>query len=145
MHAKTVRITAMLLPLLAAFCLKAQAPAPPALNVLHSFTATSGSYPASVLISNGNGALYGTASSGGAFAQGVVFKLAPPQVGNRWTYEVLYSFLGSGDGSHPGNGLIFDAGGNMFGVTTNGGAKGAGTIFVLMPPAPGSTAWTETI
>ncbi|MFN7997907.1 MAG: choice-of-anchor tandem repeat GloVer-containing protein [Bryobacteraceae bacterium] len=135
----------MLLPLLTAFSLKAQAPAPPVMNVLHSFSSASGSFPASVLISNGNGGLYGTASSGGAAGQGVVFKLAPPQAGSRWTYLVLYSFLGSGDGSHPGNGLIFDAGGNIFGVTAYGGEKGAGTVFELKPPVPGSTAWTETV
>lgn len=42
------------------------------------------------------------------------------------TFRVLYSFTGSPDGSGP-DGLLRDAGGNIYGTTGGGGAAGHGT------------------
>jgi len=56
---------------------------------------------------------------------------------------VLYSFTGTTDGSTPHAGLIFDAVGNLYGTTSQGGAYGFGTAFELTPTAGGS--WTETV
>lgn len=50
--------------------------------------------------------------------------------------RVLYSFCILAlcpDGSEPGGPLIFDAAGNLYGVTSTGGRYGDGTVFELMP------------
>lgn len=58
------------------------------------------------------------------------------------TYQGLHRFKGP-DGSMPQGGLIFDASGNLYGTTTDGGAHGMGTVFKLTPNADGS--WTERV
>jgi uncharacterized repeat protein (TIGR03803 family) len=45
---------------------------------------------------------------------------------------VLHSFGGSGDGEFPYAGLI-NVNGTLYGTTTHGGAKNAGTVFWLKP------------
>jgi uncharacterized repeat protein (TIGR03803 family) len=62
------------------------------------------------------------------------------------TETVLYSF-GSfiGDGLNPEAGLIFDKEGALYGTTSEGGTGNAGTVFKLMPPVEGQTAWTKTV
>src|ERR1700761_2820000 len=56
----------------------------------------------------------------------------------------LYSFTGGNDGSFPHAGVIGDKKGNLYGVTSSGGADHSGVIFELSPPAEGQTAWTQT-
>jgi uncharacterized repeat protein (TIGR03803 family) len=57
---------------------------------------------------------------------------------------VLYAFTGEdGDGSLPQAGLMLDAAGNLFGTTTNGGAYGFGTVFMLTSNTDGN--WSETV
>jgi uncharacterized repeat protein (TIGR03803 family) len=47
---------------------------------------------------------------------------------------VLYSFNENGtDGEDPYAGLIFDAAGNLYGTTSEGGAYGGGTVFEFTP------------
>src|SRR5208282_5148314 len=43
----------------------------------------------------------------------------------------------------PSSAVIFDAAGNLYGTTANGGAHGFGTVFELTPTAAGT--WTEKI
>ena len=54
------------------------------------------------------------------------------------TERVLYNFNfdnnGAG-GTDPISNLIFDASGNLYGLTATGGASGNGTVFELTPPA----------
>ncbi|HEY4847737.1 MAG TPA: choice-of-anchor tandem repeat GloVer-containing protein, partial [Methylocella sp.] len=69
------------------------ASAAPTETVLHSFTGSDGANPDAGLIADNAGNLYGTTSNGGAFGQGVVFKLSPGG-----TETVLHSFTG-GDGA----------------------------------------------
>ena len=78
-----------------------------------------------------------------------MFVMANLMVGARaaaQTEEVLYNFNfnnnGAG-GTDPVSNLIFDASGNLYGMTGTGGAYGSGTVFELMPGAVGS--WTETV
>ena len=63
------------------------------------------------------------------------------------TEKVLYSFCPAGnnctDGDLPIAGLIFDAAGNLYGTTAEGGAYGYGTVFQLQPGAGGT--WTENV
>jgi uncharacterized repeat protein (TIGR03803 family) len=75
-----------------------------------------------------NGALYGTASQGGASGNGTVYALNP-KTGAETT---LYSFTGSADGGSPQARLI-NVGGTLYGTTSLGGSDNRGTVFSLAP------------
>jgi uncharacterized repeat protein (TIGR03803 family) len=68
-----------------------------------------------------------------------------------WKEKVLYSFQGGTDGSTPAGGVVFDAAGNLYGATEQGGGSDCkptgycGTVFRLKPPAQKGGAWTETV
>ncbi len=85
------------------------------------------------------GNLYGVTSGGGVNNVGSVFKLTPNANG-KWTLTTLHSFNGT-DGTSPNGNLIFDATGNLYGTTAEGGAYVSGTAFEL---TPGSEGWTFT-
>src|SRR5437660_1520410 len=64
------------------------------------------------------------------------------------TESILYSLGGGSDGQDPAAGLIFDAAGNLYGTTQEGGggscgAVGCGTGFRLTPTSSG--AWNESL
>jgi uncharacterized repeat protein (TIGR03803 family) len=114
-------------------------------TVLHSFAnnSTDGYQPASGLIFDTSGNLYGTTGHGGDVCDcGTVFELTPA-AGGSWTETVLHSFGHGTDGINLYAGLIFDTSGNLYGPTQNGGAYRSGTVFELTPAAGGS--WTETV
>jgi hypothetical protein len=97
------------------------------LTVLYDFCSVEGCAdgytPDSGLIFDSRGNLYGTTSGG----NGNVFELSPPgPASNAWTETVLHAFTGGADGDSPSGGLIFDSQGNLYGTTTQGGAKGGG-------------------
>jgi uncharacterized repeat protein (TIGR03803 family) len=54
-------------------------------------------------------------------------------------------FTGGSDGGVPYAGLIFDAGGNLYGTTSGGGSSTYGVVFELSPPSGGSSPWNETV
>ena len=100
-------------------------------QVLHSFKndGTDGQEPVAGLIFDAAGNLYGTTIFGGTYDYGTVFELTPT-AGGGWTEGVLHDFNFNGtDGFDPGSGLIFDAAGNLYGTTINGGTYGHGTVF----------------
>ena len=117
-----------------------------------------GYIPKSNLVLDKTGNLYGTTEGGGSSTAplcpggcGVVFRLSPNQDGT-WTNTILYSFCTQyinslcQDGAYPQAGLIFDAQGNLYGTTVNGGAlgcpqagHGCGTVFELSPQGGSST------
>ena len=110
-------------------------------TVLYSFTGgADGSTPNGSLVFNG-GKLYGAAEGGGANSgAGVVFEIVPE--GAASTENVLYNFCSQNsqgaclDGSHPTNGLVMDAMGNLYGTAYGG------TIFELSPSGSG---WAEQV
>jgi uncharacterized repeat protein (TIGR03803 family) len=113
-------------------------------TILHTFNnhGSQGYAPGASLIFDTAGNLYGTTPSGGAFGAGTVFELLP-QTGGSWIGKFLHSFNpAAGDGTGPGN-LIIDASGNLYGVTSAGGAHNYGTVFELIPQAGG--AWHERL
>jgi uncharacterized repeat protein (TIGR03803 family) len=120
-------------------------------TVLHEFTGgDDGGQPLGSLVFDAEGNAYGTASAGGAFGVGLVFKLSPGLHGGQPQESVLYSFQGGSDGELPFGNVIFDAAGNLYGTTSRGGVthvgcfqSGCGTIYELSPTANG--AWQETI
>ncbi len=93
--------------------------------------------PLGSLVMDHSGNLYGITFSGGSIGRGTVFELMPTQAG--WMMNVLHTFLGGDDGQNPFGGLVFDAQGNIFGSTTQGGSGRGGTIFEL---SPGDNGWT---
>jgi uncharacterized repeat protein (TIGR03803 family) len=59
-------------------------------------------------------------------------------------YQVVYKFgTNYGDGWYPIASLIFDASGNIYGTTEDGGHNRAGTVFKLTPKPSGG--WTESV
>jgi len=111
-------------------------------TVLHSFSGSDGSAPASAsLIFDSAGNLYGTTHAGGTYGSGTVFELTSNGDGT-WQESVLYSFNGT-SGSAPIAGLIFDAAGNLFGTTSAGGTYNSGTVFQLTSSGNGS--WNESV
>jgi uncharacterized repeat protein (TIGR03803 family) len=114
-------------------------------TMLHSFNGSDGGWPEARLIFDATGNLYGTTFLGGAHKAGTVFELAPDGHGG-WTETVLHSFnFSCVDGCEPTAGLIFDAAGNLYGTTFEGGDSNThtGTVFELSPDGHG--VWTETV
>ncbi len=103
-------------------------------TVLYSFAGgTDGEFPASDLIRDSQGNLYGTTGQGGAancpdpFEQGcgTLFMISETGV-----ETILHSFAGyPADGEGPASGVIIGAGGNLYGTTLLGGTHGLGTVF----------------
>ncbi len=94
-----------------------------------------------------DGNLYGTASSGGPYGAGTVYKLSPPATVCKaflclWTETPLYYFTGGADGGTPDAAVIFDSAGNMYGTTAGGGTGDNGVVFKLTPSGSG---WTESV
>jgi len=115
-------------------------------TVLHQFQGSSdGAYPASGLLLDSAGNLYGTAAYGGnstcgTIGCGVVFEMSP-RSGGGWTFATLHSF-NSSDGSVVLAGLVFDAAGKLYGAAQGGGASNCGVVFKLAPASGGG--WTDS-
>lgn len=108
-----------------------------AFNLVYTFGAPgAGQGPEGSMILDSAGNLYGTASSGGAYGFGAVFKLSPGNGG--WTYTSLHDFCAGGyppcsDGYTPTGSLAFDSEGNLYGTTSNGGQNGGGVVYQITP------------
>jgi uncharacterized repeat protein (TIGR03803 family) len=100
-------------------------------TVLHYFVqnGVDGFYVYAGLVPDAAGNLYGVAPRGGTSNQGIVFKLD-----RSGAETVLYSFTGGSDGAWPAATLIRDSRGNLYGITSSGGAYDVGTVFKLIPP-----------
>ena len=77
-----------------------------------------------------NGNFYGTTQGGGISGNGTVFEMSPGRHG-KWTESIVYSFPSA---ASPSSGIVFDAAGNAYGSTSEGGESGDGTIFQLAAP-----------
>lgn len=111
-------------------------------QTLYNFSGTDGNSPLSGLVMDAAGNLYGATFVGGAYGDGVIFEVSRDASGG-WTETVIYNFTGGTDGGTPANGnMIFDAAGNLYGTTVNGGTHNLGTVFELTPSAAG---WSESV
>jgi len=100
-------------------------------------------FPTAGLVMDASGNLYGTTVGGGnpyGTFYGTVFELYYVD-GFRNVYT-LYTFTGGSDGNAPYGGLVFDAAGNLYGTTAQGG-EGNGVVFELSPVTGGG--WSETV
>lgn len=98
-----------------------------------------GSFSGLIQATDGN--LYGTSGVGGANGDGFIF-----QVTLSGAATVLYSFsasVNSGTSPDP-SGVIQATDGNLYGITTQGGADGDGTVYRLTLPATSPQAPTIT-
>ena len=111
-------------------------------DLLHSFAedATDGGDPASGLLFDAKGNLYSTTFHGGPYytqesanTDGTIFELLP-QASGGWAEQVLHIFGSiANDGVLPAGGVIADAKGNLYGVTSEGGEYGYGTVYEYTP------------
>jgi uncharacterized repeat protein (TIGR03803 family) len=116
--------------------------------ILHNFNNGEGIAPHCRLAFDKAGNLYGTASAGGTFGRGTVFKLSPSPSGT-WSMIVLHSLAQDGtEGSGPWAGLIFDAQGNLYGTAPRGGgdpgSPGHGVVFEILADS-GSAAPSDAM
>ena len=102
-----------------------------ATSVLYSFAndGIDGVGPNGTLVTGRDGNFYGTTSGGGTAHSGTFFKIDPAGV-----KTTLYSFAADAtDGAEPTGRLLMGKDGNFYGVTTAGGPKSNGIIFMLTP------------
>lgn len=128
------------------------------LTVVHSFkSGTDGAAPNDRVILGPDGSLYGTTTAGGEQRAcegdvnvqgcGTVFRIDKTGM-----ESVLYRFQGGTDGAEPYGDVVFDAAGNIYGTTSEGGAHrctdiygntlGCGIVFELKPAG---SSWKESI
>jgi len=102
-------------------------------SVIYTFS-SGGSWAGLTMDAAGN--LYGTGGDG-AYGYGAVFKLTRSNGG--WTYSSLHDFTGGSDGGGSVGGVAFDAHGNLYGTTANGGeyqcagGVGCGVVWEITP------------
>ena len=87
--------------------------------------AAKGSNPTGNLLLASNGRLYGMTRTGGTNGSGVIFSISHDGTG----YTKLLDLNGQATGVYPQGSLIQFTDGNLYGMTSAGGAYGYGTIF----------------
>ncbi len=97
-----------------------------------------GAFPEGVPVRGSGDVYYGATVGGGPKNAGTIYKVKYIQ--GKALITVIHSFNGS-DGSGPGQDLIIDTEGNIYGQTTVGGPVDLGTIFRL---SLGGGVWTLT-
>jgi uncharacterized repeat protein (TIGR03803 family) len=113
------------------------------MRVIHTFTGgTDGGTASAGRLLLVAGHLYGVATVGGTYGQGVAFRLGINQAG-KWELKTLYAFKGAPDAGFPYGGLVFDGVGNLYGTTYYDGANDLGAVYQLSPGPQG--AWTERV
>jgi len=124
---------------------------------LYTFTgAGDGAFPDARVVFGPNGALYGSTITGGngdyQFGTGVIFSLQPPphasgRFSDPWLETPLYRFGNVNDGNYPTGNLVFDAVGNIYGTTQNGGYECEDTVYcgTVFELARNGSNWNESI
>jgi uncharacterized repeat protein (TIGR03803 family) len=103
-------------------------------KILEFNDTTNGSNPYGSLLQAADGYLYGVTSAGGAHKNGVLFQFNPSTT----SLTVKFDF-DSAHGANPYGSLIQATDGNLYGMTSFGGANDAGVIFQYNPLASSCT------
>lgn len=120
-------------------------------KVLYSFglNDSDGWFPNANMVMDAAGNIYGSTNEGGQYQDGMVFELSPTPAG-QWVETVLYTFTGKYDGNSPVAGIVADASGNLYGMTSYGGdlqcgyeGEGCGVVFQLSRTPSGS--WQQQV
>jgi uncharacterized repeat protein (TIGR03803 family) len=101
------------------------------LTTIYNLGPADGSFNFNGLVLGADGNFYGAMVSGGAYGNGTVFKVTP-----QGAFATLYSFCSQtncSDGGGPFATPVWGADGNLYGMTTSGGANGSGTVYSLTP------------
>jgi len=106
---------------------------------------SSGCIPSAAPIQGPGGVLYGTATYGGAYGDGVLYQLQPPSTpGGAWTETVLYSFEILNAGTAVAGPPVPGPSGSLYCIAA-GGAYGYGALVQLLPPTAPGGAWTQAV
>lgn len=127
-------------------------------QLLHTFSAITttatdtlaknveGMSPSSPLVEGADGKFYGTTSAGGVNGRGTIFRLNFDGTGfelvhtfSETTADATTGLLKNAEGATPSAGLINGNDGFLYGVATQGGSTGHGTVFAM---SPGGTTFT---
>ena len=113
-------------------------------STLYNFLGGSGPGNPDGVIVGPQGALYGSASGGGTYGYGLIYKATPPAnpcptAICGWNVTTIYEFTDNTDGFAV---TAFDSAGNLYGISEGGGAYGEGAVFELSPSQGG---WTEKL
>lgn len=101
---------------------------------------TDGVRPATTLVRDASGALYGATLAGGKHNGGRVFKLDPPAAGQPgWTETPIYDFPA---GTSKSVTLLVGRSGTLYGTLSRAVSNETGFVFALVPPAAGATVWS---
>lgn len=121
-------------------------------RVLYSFqNGADGAVPATSLIADASGNLYGTATNDGGAGScsvrcGSIFELSPPLSKHaRWNFTILHDFKGRKDGGLPEGNLTFGPDGSLYGTTNVGGGYGKFGGGVLFQLKPSKHRWVEHV
>lgn len=96
-------------------------------NVLHAFTGgRDGFGPGGGVAFDASGNLYGTTPDGGVDSQGIVYEVTAHR-----QERIVHTFTGGKDGGVGSLGLLLLESGSLYGVTEEGGAHSAGTVYRL--------------
>jgi uncharacterized repeat protein (TIGR03803 family) len=99
-----------------------------AATALYAFNRADGYNPQGDLVADAAGNLYGTTYETGFQELGSVFKVALDG-----TFTKLHQFTNGSDGGLPTGAFTIDADGNLYGMTSYGGAVLAGVLYKLAP------------
>lgn len=124
----------------------------PSFRVLYGFQdGADGAVPATSLIADKSGSLYGTTTNVGGVTScnvhcGSIFELSPPpSKRGRWTFTILYDFTGGKDGGLPEGNLMFGPNGSLYGTANVGGKYGKFGGGVLFQLKPTKSHWAEKV
>ncbi len=100
-------------------------------STLYEFTnGAGGSAPATGVILDSAGNLYGGTNAGGTYDAGTIYQLTPSA--NGYSEKTLYALNSiHGQSLEYGSKLLFDASGNLWGTAGYGGLDGSGMVFEL--------------
>ncbi|HEY6327370.1 MAG TPA: choice-of-anchor tandem repeat GloVer-containing protein [Candidatus Cybelea sp.] len=110
---------------------------------IHAFGGVDGALPATRVMIDSQGNIFGTTPKGGGGCSGagcgVVFELSGS--GSSWSEKILHQFAGGSDGGAPSSGMIADTKGNLYGATASGGKSGLGLVYELTR----ASKWKERV